>query len=81
MCFSVHDTRANETMSPYDFCLLICAQHELRLVLFDLQFHYIRHILKVKVITATDLVSTDCCRCHAESIHKFRDQHVLEKEL
>ena len=48
--------------------LLICAQHEIRLILFDLQFHSIRRILEVKVITATDLVSTDCCRGHAEPI-------------
>ena len=61
--------------------LLIYAQHEIRLVLFDLQFHYIRRILKVKVITATDLVSTDCCRGNAKPIRKFRDQRVLEKEL
>ena len=47
---------------------------------FDLQFHYII-ILLVKVITATDLVSTDCCRGLAEPIHKFWDQRVLETEL
>ena len=64
-----------------NYALLICAQNEKRLVLFDLQFHYIRRILKVKVITATDLVSIDCCRGHAEPIRKFRDQPVLEKEL
>ena len=61
--------------------LLICAQIEIRLVLFDLQFHYIRRILWVNVITTTYLVSTDCCRGHAEPISKFRDQHVLKKEL
>ena len=81
MCFSVHDIRANEKCHRMIYALLIYAQHETRLVLFDLQFHYIGRILQVKVITATDLVSTVCCRGHAEPIRKFRDQHVLEKEL
>ena len=54
--------------------LLICAQHEICLVFFDLQFHCI-------YITETDLVSTGCCRGQAEPIRKFQDQHVLETEL
>ena len=78
MCLTSAQTQQCHLMIS---ALLICAQHETRLVLFDLQFHYIRRILMVKVITATDLVSTDCCRGHAEPIRKFRSQRVLEKEL